>query len=174
MFSVASDTCVAMHQWVENPTAHTALDELLPCVDPATSQETLKRSKEVTSQLVEVVNSVTSNVSNINFGPQFRPFYYNQSGPLLPFICNPYLHDLTDRPCSRGEISLSNATEVTNYVCPLFLNAIIVLILCPEYFSPHKCERISPPDIPVPLLMECWSLNLMLSIYRNEAISDII
>lgn len=127
LHNVASDSCIAVHQWVENPTAHTALDELLPCVDPATSQETLKRSKEVTSQLVDVVNSVISNVSNINFGPQFRPFYYNQSGPLLPFICNPYFHDLTDRPCSRGEISLSNATEILqSYACQVDANEICI------------------------------------------------
>ena len=102
-----------MHQWTENPTAHTALDEILPCVDPSTSQETLTRSKEVTTQLVDLVNSVISNVSNINFGAQFKPFYYNQSGPLLPFICSPFSHDLSNRPCSRGEIDLNNATQVT-------------------------------------------------------------
>ncbi|KMT18993.1 hypothetical protein BVRB_2g030900 [Beta vulgaris subsp. vulgaris] len=124
--NVAGDTCMAMRQWTENPTAHTALDEILPCVDPATSQETLKRSKEVTSQLVDLVNSVISNVSNINFGPQFRPFYYNQSGPLLPFVCNPFSQvDLLDRPCARGEVNLNNATQVLgNYVCQVDPNGI--------------------------------------------------
>ncbi|XP_021739168.1 uncharacterized protein LOC110705585 [Chenopodium quinoa] len=116
--NVATDTCLAMHQWSLNPTAHTALDEILPCVDPATSQETLKRSKEVTSHLVDMVNSVISNVSNINFGVQFKPFYYNQSGPLLPFLCNPFTHDLMDRQCSRGEVDLNNASQALgNYVC---------------------------------------------------------
>ncbi|KAH9621357.1 hypothetical protein KSS87_005679 [Heliosperma pusillum] len=110
--NAAADTCMAMHQWVENPTAHTALDEILPCVDPAVSQDTLKRSKEVTSQLVDLVNSVISNVSNINFGPQFKPFYFNQSGPLLPFLCNPFNPDFTDRMCSTGEVNLNNATQV--------------------------------------------------------------
>ncbi|KAL9231505.1 hypothetical protein vseg_006728 [Gypsophila vaccaria] len=113
--NAASDTCVAMHQWVQNPTAHTALDEILPCVDPTTSQDTLKRSKEVSSQLVDLVNSVISNVSNINFGPQFKPFYFNQSGPLVPFICNPFNPDLTDRTCSPGEVNLNNATQALGY-----------------------------------------------------------
>ncbi|KAK6119449.1 hypothetical protein DH2020_046802 [Rehmannia glutinosa] len=44
---VTGDTCVAMNQWVQHPMAHTALDDILPCVDNATAQETLTRSKEV-------------------------------------------------------------------------------------------------------------------------------
>lgn len=125
--NAAADTCMAMHQWAENPMAHTALDEILPCVDPATSQETLRRSKEVTSQLVDLVNSVISNVSNINFGVQFKPFYYNQSGPPLPFLCNPFSQDLSDRPCSRGEVDLNNATQVLgNYVCQIDSTGICI------------------------------------------------
>ncbi|KAL2925223.1 hypothetical protein RDABS01_001872 [Bienertia sinuspersici] len=125
--NVTTDTCMAMHQWSLNPTAHTALDEILPCVDPSTSEETLKRSKEVTSQLVDLVNSVISNVSNINFGPQFKPFYFNQSGALLPFLCNPFSHDVSDRPCARGEVDLNNATQVLgNYVCEVDPNGICI------------------------------------------------
>ncbi|KAI7987124.1 hypothetical protein LOK49_LG13G02685 [Camellia lanceoleosa] len=118
LHNVAADTCVAMNEWVENPTAQTALDDILPCVDNATAQETLMRTKEVTSQLVEVVNQVITNVSNINFSPNFPPFYFNQSGPLLPILCNPFNSDFTDRSCSAGEVDLSNATQVwANYVC---------------------------------------------------------
>ena len=101
-----------MNQWVENPTAHTALDDILPCVDNATAQETLRRSKEVTSQLVDVINEAITNVSNINLAPAFAPLYYNQSGPLLPLLCNPFRPDLTDRACTAGEVDLDNATEV--------------------------------------------------------------
>ncbi|KAK2979450.1 hypothetical protein RJ640_015079 [Escallonia rubra] len=115
---VTSDTCVAMNQWVEYPTARTALDNILPCVDNATAQETLSKSKEVTSQLVNVVNQVITNVSNINFSPNFVPLYYNQSGPLMPTLCNPFTPDLRDRRCTAGEVDLNNATEVwSNYVC---------------------------------------------------------
>lgn len=110
--SVTGDTCVAMNQWVQNPTARTALDDILPCVDNATAQETLTRSKEVTSQLVSLMNTVITNISNNNFAPNFVPFYYNQSGPLVPNLCNPFNPDLTDRACAPGEVNLDNATLV--------------------------------------------------------------
>ncbi|PON71307.1 hypothetical protein PanWU01x14_074470 [Parasponia andersonii] len=123
--SVAADTCVAMNEWVVNPTAHTALDEILPCVDKATAQETSLKSKEVTSQLVDVINEVITNVSNINFAPNFVPLYFNQSGPLVPLLCNPFFHDLTDRPCTAGEVDLNNATQVwANYVCQVSASGI--------------------------------------------------
>ncbi|MBA0702888.1 hypothetical protein Goari_020634, partial [Gossypium aridum] len=116
--SVAADTCVAMHDWMQNPTAHTALDDILPCVDNATTQETLLKSREVTSQLVEVINTVITNVSNINFSPNFPTMYFNQSGPLVPVLCNPFSADLTERTCTAGELNADNATEVwRNYVC---------------------------------------------------------
>ncbi|XP_060208836.1 uncharacterized protein LOC132636147 isoform X2 [Lycium barbarum] len=112
LHNVTSDTCVAMNQWVQHPLASTALDDILPCVDNATAQETLTKSKEVTSQLVGVVNRVITNVSNNNFSPIFGPLYYNQSGPKLPTLCNPFNTDLADRSCSPGEVDLSNATKV--------------------------------------------------------------
>ncbi|XP_015085775.1 uncharacterized protein LOC107029009 isoform X2 [Solanum pennellii] len=118
LHNVTADSCVAMNQWVQHPLAHTALDDILPCVDNATAQETLTKSKEVTSKLVDVVNQVITNISNNNFSPSFRPLYYNQSGPKLPMLCNPFYSDLTDRSCSPGEVDLSNATKVwDNYVC---------------------------------------------------------
>nr|GLL37842.1 uncharacterized protein LOC109169584 [Ipomoea trifida] len=112
VYIVTGDSCVAMDQWVQNPTAHTALDDILPCVDNATSQETLKKSKEVTHQLSDVVNQVITTVSNNNFPPNAGIYYYNQSGPLLPVLCNPYNPNLSDRACNPGEVHLSNATKV--------------------------------------------------------------
>lgn len=109
---MVADTCVAMDEWVQNPTARTALDDILPCVDNATAQETLLRTKDVTYQLVTVVNTVITNVSNINFAPNFVPLYFNQSGPLVPVLCNPFNADLTARQCSAGEVDLDNATQV--------------------------------------------------------------
>ncbi|KAI3454228.1 hypothetical protein Pfo_010891 [Paulownia fortunei] len=127
LHNVTGDTCVAMNQWVQNPTAHTALDDILPCVDKATAQDTLTKSKEVTSQLVNLINTVISNVSNINFAPNFVPFYYNQSGPLLPSLCNPFNPDLTDRACTPGEVDLNNATQVwSGYVCQTSPNGVCV------------------------------------------------
>ncbi|PIN23129.1 hypothetical protein CDL12_04146 [Handroanthus impetiginosus] len=127
LHNVTGDTCVAMNQWVQNPTAHTALDDILPCVDNATAQETLTRSKEVTSQLVNLMNTVINNVSNNNFPPNFGPFYYNQSGPPVPNICNPFNSDLTDRTCAPGEVDLNNATQAwRGYVCQTSGNGICV------------------------------------------------
>jgi hypothetical protein len=88
------------------------MDDILPCVDNATAQETLLRSKEVTSELVDLINEVITNVSNINFSPNFKPMYFNQSGPLVPILCNPFYPDFTNRPCTAGEVDLFNATEV--------------------------------------------------------------
>ncbi|KAK4401291.1 hypothetical protein Sango_1235200 [Sesamum angolense] len=127
LHNVTGDTCIAMKHWVQNPTAHTALDDILPCVDKTTAQDTLNRSKEITSQLVNVINTVISNVSNINFAPNFVPLYYNQSGPLVPTLCNPFNPDLTDRECAPGEVDLNNATEVwSGYVCQTSPSGICV------------------------------------------------
>ena len=106
---MTADTCVAMDEWVLNPTAHTALDEILPCVDNSTAQETLLRSKVVTQELVDAVDFFISNVTN-----GVLPFYsYNQSGPLMPFLCNPFEANLTARQCAAGEVALENAVEVS-------------------------------------------------------------
>lgn len=109
---MVGDTCVAMDEWVQNPTARTALDDILPCMDNATAQETLSKTKDVTRQLVTVVDNIIINVANKNFPPQAGIVFYNQSGPMLPVLCNPFNHDLTNRQCVAGEVDLNNATEV--------------------------------------------------------------
>ncbi|KAM7258468.1 hypothetical protein ACFE04_014209 [Oxalis oulophora] len=44
--------------------------------------------------------------------------YFNQSGPLVPILCNPFHPDLTDRACTAGEVIFNNATLVwSGYVC---------------------------------------------------------
>lgn len=110
--SVVADTCVAMNGWVDHPHAHTALDDILPCVDAATANESRYRGREVTYQLVNVVNQVINNISNRNFPPSATPFYYNQSGPSMPPLCNPYMADLSNRTCTAGEVDLNNASQV--------------------------------------------------------------
>lgn len=101
-----------MAQWVHYPTAHTALDDIIPCVDRATAQEALNESKDVTIRLVGIVNAFINNVANLNV-------YYNQSGPLVPLLCTPYNSDKTDRKyCNAYEVNFSNAThEWKKYVC---------------------------------------------------------
>lgn len=118
LHNVVADTCVAMDEWVKYPMAQTALDDILPCVDNATAQETLLRTKDVSYQLVNVVNGIIRNVSNVNVPPNFGPLYFNQSGPLMPVLCNPLNSDFTDRQCAPGEVDYTNSTQVwKNYVC---------------------------------------------------------
>ncbi|KAK9697911.1 hypothetical protein RND81_08G069100 [Saponaria officinalis] len=119
LHNVVADTCIAMDQWVQNPTAHTALDDILPCVDNATAQETLARSKEVTYQIANMVDVVIGGIANMNPPPNvLPPLNFNQSGPLVPLLCNPLNSNLTKRTCTRGEVDSSNATQVwKNYVC---------------------------------------------------------
>lgn len=138
LHNVTADTCVSMNQWVENPTAHTALDDILPCVDNATAQETSMRSREVTSQLVNVINQVITNVTNINFAPNFTPLFFNQSGPLIPLLCNPYKPDYSDRVCDPKEVSLNNATQVySQFVCQVSPSGICITTgrLTPNFYS---------------------------------------
>ncbi|GLU22020.1 hypothetical protein SLE2022_381220 [Rubroshorea leprosula] len=118
LHSVIGDTCVAMDEWVQNPTAHTALDDIIPCVDRATAEDTLNHSKDVTIQLVGVVNTFITNISNRNFPPNAGSLYYNQSGPLVPVLCNPYNSGRTDHNCTSGEVNFDNAAEEwRRYIC---------------------------------------------------------
>ncbi|KAJ4745731.1 envelope glycoprotein B [Rhynchospora pubera] len=111
--NVLTDACVAMDEWVSRPHSHTALDDILPCVDVATANESMYRSREVTYQLVGIVNQVITNISNQNFPPAFgAPLYYNQSGPLIPPLCNPYNSDMSDRTCLINEATFDNSSTV--------------------------------------------------------------
>ncbi|KAI3730008.1 hypothetical protein L6452_18684 [Arctium lappa] len=138
LHNVTADACVSMNQWVKYPTAYTALDDILPCVDNATAQETSMRTKEVASQLVDLTNQVITNVTNINFAPNFTPLFFNQSGPLMPLLCNPYRPDFTDRPCAPNEVSLNNASQVySRFVCEVSASGICTTTgrLTPDFYS---------------------------------------
>uniref|UniRef100_A0A0E0KVW5 Uncharacterized protein n=1 Tax=Oryza punctata TaxID=4537 RepID=A0A0E0KVW5_ORYPU len=106
---VVADTCVAMDDWVTHPQAHTALDDILPCVDVTTANESMYRSEEVTAQLVALVNNVIVNISNRDFPPSLRPLYINQSGPLMPTLCDPFNPDMSPRKCAPGEVNFDTA-----------------------------------------------------------------
>ncbi|URD75399.1 hypothetical protein MUK42_09963 [Musa troglodytarum] len=115
---VVGDACLAMDEWVDHPHAHTSLDDILPCVDVATAAESMQRSKQVTFQLVNLVNQVIGNISNSDFPPTLAPLYYNQSGPPAPPLCNPYLPDMSNRTCLPGEVDFNSASKVwKGYVC---------------------------------------------------------
>eukprot|EP00253_Pinus_taeda_P012230 PITA_12230 len=123
--SAVGDACVAMKEWVAHPYEDTALDHILPCVDVATAEQSLNQSKTITSKVVTVVNKVLSIVANSNFPPNTGPLYYNQSGPLVPTLCNPYTGRLDDRQCNAGEVDLTNATQVwENYTCTVSSSGI--------------------------------------------------
>ncbi|GJT76561.1 E-beta-farnesene synthase [Tanacetum coccineum] len=65
--NVTANPCVSMNQWVENPTYHTALDDILPCVDNATALETsMKRLMRKPKGFLELKSS--------DF-PYFEAFY---------------------------------------------------------------------------------------------------
>uniref|UniRef100_A0ACD6AAZ0 Uncharacterized protein n=1 Tax=Avena sativa TaxID=4498 RepID=A0ACD6AAZ0_AVESA len=119
LHNVVGDTCVAMEEWVLRPQNNTALDDILPCADAAATTDALRRSKEVNQQLVAQLNSALNfaNANNVSaqVGP---PLYYNQSGPPVPFLCNPYRADLTDRACAVGEVPAADAPQAwQGFVC---------------------------------------------------------
>ncbi|KAG8066455.1 hypothetical protein GUJ93_ZPchr0004g39012 [Zizania palustris] len=118
LHNVVADTCVAMDDWVTHPQAHTALDDILPCVDVGTANESMYRSQEVTAQLVALVNNVIVNISNRDFPPALRPLYFNQSGPLMPVLCVPFNPDMSVRACAPGEVTFdSAAAEWKKFEC---------------------------------------------------------
>ncbi|KAL6629971.1 hypothetical protein ACP70R_029736 [Stipagrostis hirtigluma subsp. patula] len=134
LHNVVGDTCVAMDEWVQHPQAHTAMDDILPCVDTATATEALDRSKEVNYQLVAVLNHAIANVSNSDFPPQAPaapPLNYNQSGPPVPLLCNPYTADLRDRACAPGEVTVDAAPQAwQDYVCRTTVDAATGTEVC--------------------------------------------
>nr|CAD1840149.1 unnamed protein product [Ananas comosus var. bracteatus] len=118
LHNVVADACVAMDEWVLHPHEHTALDDILPCVDAATVNESLNQSKQVAYSLISVVNNVITNVSNVDYPPQLAPLYYNQSGPPVPVLCNPYMPDMSSRTCAAGEVGFDSAPQAwRKYVC---------------------------------------------------------
>ncbi|KAB5538130.1 hypothetical protein DKX38_015663 [Salix brachista] len=112
-----SDTCLAMEEWVENPHAASALSSILPCVDQRTTNNTLVQSKEVITDIVNVVNTYIYTFANAN--PSQTDFnYYNQSGPSMPPLCYPFDSHYQDRQCEPREVSMANASVVwQNYTC---------------------------------------------------------
>lgn len=115
--SAISDSCVAMHEWVDNPQAETALSNILPCEDERTTNQTLFESRKVVGGLVNTVNAFIYTAANTDRPPSDQ-FYYNQSGPLLPPLCYPFDDKMQDRDCSPQEVSMTNASMVwAKYIC---------------------------------------------------------
>lgn len=110
-FSLITDTCVAMEEWVANPRSESALSYVLPCVDQRTTNQTLYKSKLVVNDIISVVNQYIYTYAN-TYPPKDTPYYYNQSGESMPALCYPYEGNLLDRQCTSQEVSIANASEV--------------------------------------------------------------
>ncbi|XP_010923876.1 uncharacterized protein [Elaeis guineensis] len=116
--NAVGDTCTAMDDWVHNPQAETALSNILPCVNEQTTNLTLHQSKEVILQIVNIVNKAISSIANSDHASRDNGYFYNQSGPLMPYLCSPYDTLLHDRQCEPEEVSFVNASMVwQNYIC---------------------------------------------------------
>lgn len=114
MFSVVADTCVAMEDYLHNPTADSPLNlQFLPCLDQKTAQETFNTSKETTSGLVTMVNQYITDAINADLPPETDLLYHNQSGPLVPLLCDPYNPDMTNRTCDLAEVTFANFSKVS-------------------------------------------------------------
>lgn len=117
---------MAMEEWVDNPHAETALSNILPCVDPRTTNKTLVQSKQVIIAIVNVVNQFVYNIANGNPSQDY-PYYYNQTGPVMPPLCYPFDSQLQDRECGPQEVSVANASEVCFYQLIQLLNSFSLL-----------------------------------------------
>lgn len=107
------DTCVAMEEWLENPRGNSPVSlQLLPCMDKKTAEETLNTSRATTYYLIDVSNKYINQVANQQLPPVAGPLYHNQSGPLVPLLCNPYNPDFTSRICAPAEVNISDASTV--------------------------------------------------------------
>ncbi|KAK8608571.1 hypothetical protein V6N13_023992 [Hibiscus sabdariffa] len=111
--NLMTDTCTAVDEWVQNPMAGSAIKELLPCVDKEFGRNVTETSKSVSNGLNNLLNFHISLVANAdNIPPQAVGLYYNQSGPLLHTICDPYnAGNSTKQVCGEGEIASGNATQ---------------------------------------------------------------
>ncbi|GLJ09309.1 hypothetical protein SUGI_0106100 [Cryptomeria japonica] len=111
-----ADTCVAMEEWAVNPTAYTNIDHILSCVNQSITNQTLYRSKQVTNDLLNIVNQVIGNVANADVPPN-NPAYYNQSGPQLPELCRPFHLIHNKQQCVANFTSASQVWK--NYICTI-------------------------------------------------------
>ncbi|KAI3717505.1 hypothetical protein L1987_69163 [Smallanthus sonchifolius] len=115
-----ADTCMAMGQWVDNQQAETALSDILPCVDQGTTNATLYKSKLVVNDITNIINGFIGSFANSNAPPGGNSNYYNQSGPLMPYLCYPYDFQLHEMECPSQLVSMANASMVwQNYTCSI-------------------------------------------------------
>ncbi|KAE8705091.1 Detected protein of unknown function [Hibiscus syriacus] len=117
--NLMADTCTAVDEWVQNPMAGSAIKELLPCVDREFGKNIKDASKSVSNGINDLLNLDISVVANNNdIPPQVVGLYYNQSGPSLPTVCDPYKAENDKQACDEGQVAVGNATqEWSKFVC---------------------------------------------------------
>ncbi|GMI73117.1 hypothetical protein like AT2G12400 [Hibiscus trionum] len=107
--NIVSDTCVAMDEWVQNPKANSALSNLIPCAEKEAGENIKEAGKAVTTTINEMLNQIVaiSNQNTLN----------NQSGPLVPLVCDPYKYGDSQQSCG-DQVPLNDAEEEwKKYVC---------------------------------------------------------
>ncbi|CAK9141304.1 unnamed protein product [Ilex paraguariensis] len=170
--SAISDTCMAMGEWVDNPQAETALNNILPCVDQKTTNQTLVKSKQVINDIANIVNGFIDTFANSNPHSQSDPNYFNQSGPPMLHLCYPYDNQLQDRECSSQEVSMANASLVwQNYTCTVSASGFCTSVgrLTPDMYGQlvaavdisYALEHYTPP------LLNLQNCNFVRDTFHN-------
>lgn len=97
------DTCVAMEEWVANPSAKTSLSDILSCLDVNTTDKTLDQARKLTNETVTGINNIITSHFNGN------------SSQGMPAMCNPVEPDLSPSGC----VTLTDAVKTVwlPYVC---------------------------------------------------------
>lgn len=127
-----------MGEWVRYPYAETALSNVLPCVDEQTTNHTLYQSKVVVYQLVNIVNTAISSSVNSDTSSRLKKTYsYNQSGPMVPYLCSPYDFHLQNRQCNPDEASVANAS----LVCKQQPLRIVLSLIFLKFISSRRIEK---------------------------------
>ena len=97
------DTCVSMKEWVDHPSASTNLDDILPCVDTATTNQTLLETQDTINNTVANINNAVTSV--INAG----------SADGMPLICNPVYPEISSASC----VDINNVSQVSYAYVPI-------------------------------------------------------
>ncbi|KAL3535944.1 hypothetical protein ACH5RR_004405 [Cinchona calisaya] len=163
--SFIGDTCIAMDEWLQNPNARSALEEIIPKVDNKTAQEISSVTKGVSLGTVDMINGIITKVINANVPPNVGPpLYYNQNGPMLPILCNPYDSKLADRQCAAGEVWKKYVCQVSGAICKT-----------PGRLTPNMYNQLSTTaNVSYTLYKEMpFVLDLIDSTYLKELFGDI-
>ena len=91
------DTCVAMEEWVANPSANTNLKEILPCIDTNTTDRALNETQLFVNDTITGVNDNIQKLLN-----------NGSTSKGLPLLCNPLETSFSIPNC----VNVSGASKV--------------------------------------------------------------